>query len=122
MENQTEKKPINDVKDVVIVVARSVAVGVEAKQNDGKIDFKDLPLLFKVVPAFGPMIDGIQNVPEQLADMDESEAGELVSAIMTEFNIADVAARELIEISFQAIAINIKLVKKIQAVIKKPAA
>lgn len=45
----------------------------EAKSNDGKIDLKDIGLLFPIAPLLIPAIDGVISVPKELGDLSEEE-------------------------------------------------
>lgn len=51
----------------------------DAKKDDGKIDLKDIGKLFPVAPLVVPMINGIDQVPKELGDLDQAELEVLMS-------------------------------------------
>lgn len=59
-----------------------------AKENDGKIDFKDLPLLALVVPNVGAALDKINMVPSELKDLDEADAKDLLAHAAAKLGMA----------------------------------
>jgi hypothetical protein len=69
----------NTIEFIKFGVALEQAI-VKAKQNDGKINAADLPLLFPVVPLIGPALSDIGSIPKELSDLDEAEADEIISA------------------------------------------
>lgn len=72
------------VQNVVEIIQFGAAVAKaikEAKENDGKIDFKDVGLLFPVAPLVVPMIDGIGQVPKELGDLDDAELAVLLAEV-----------------------------------------
>lgn len=72
------------IQNVVEIIAFGSAVAKalkEAKANDGKIDFKDIGLLFPVAPLVVPMIDGITQVPKELGDLDAGEIEILLAEV-----------------------------------------
>lgn len=79
-----EIKQVLGIQNVVEIIQFGAAVSKaikEAKANDGKIDFKDVGLLFPVAPLVVPMIDGITLVPKELGDLDENELAVLLSEV-----------------------------------------
>src|SRR3990167_2116756 len=59
-----------------VAVAKAID---EAKKNDGKIDLKDLCLLFPIAPLVVPMINDIALVPKELGDLSEVELQALLA-------------------------------------------
>lgn len=72
------------IQNIVEVIQFGAAVAKaikEAKANDGKIDFKDVGLLFPVAPLVVPVIDGIGQIPKELGDLDEAELAALLAEV-----------------------------------------
>lgn len=72
------------IQNIVEVIQFGAAVAKaikEAKANDGKIDFKDVGLLFPVAPLVVPMVDGIGQIPKELGDLDEAELAALLAEV-----------------------------------------
>lgn len=103
-----------EVKELLDLALTGVDVGVKASA-DGKIDAADLALLLQLVPTVGPAIDGIGEIPAELADLDAAEAADVVAHVMAKLSIADAHARAVTEAALKAIAANYELVQAIRA-------
>lgn len=58
--------------------------------DDGKVDFGDLPLLFPVVSKIKPAVDNIDQVPNELLDLSDEEFDRLESKYGTAINDPDI--------------------------------
>lgn len=65
----------------IIQFGAAVAKAIKEAKADGKIDLKDVGLLFPVAPLVVPMIDGIGQVPKELGDLDDSELAVLLAEV-----------------------------------------
>lgn len=63
----------------VVQFGVALADAIDKAKADGKVDFKDVGLLFPVAPLVVPMIDGIDQVPKELGDLDEAEMAVLIA-------------------------------------------
>lgn len=117
----TEAKGTKELKELVDLALTGVEVGVKASA-DGKVDVQDLGLLLTLVPTVGPAIDGIGEIPGELADLSTEEAAELVAHVMAKLAVDDAKAREVIEKALKAAAAVYALVKAIKAPAPAPVA
>jgi hypothetical protein len=106
-----------DVKETkeVIDLGLTIAEIVHEAKKDGKIDLSDAALLMKLVPVAGPGIQGIGQVPAELADLSAEEAAELSAHVMAKLALDDPKARDIVEKALKAAAANWALVQAIQA-------
>ena len=98
-----------------------VSVGVSASK-DGKIGVEDFGYLMALVPVVGPAIEGIDKVPAELADLDESEAAEVIAHVMGKLAVDDAKAIAIIGKSLKAIAAVYELVKAVKSEAPAPVA
>lgn len=79
-----QKFGIKNTKEAIKLGADFAVILKQAKENDGKIDIKDLPLLFGIAGSIGPGIDDIEKVYDELKDLDSDEAKELITYLENE--------------------------------------
>lgn len=101
-------------KEVVDLVVTAINIG-EAALKDGKIGLDDLFLLMQLAPVVGPAFQDIKQVPGELADLDESEATDLVAYVTGKLAIDDVNARAVAEESLKLAVQAFKTYKAIVA-------
>lgn len=116
----TELKGTKELTEVVDLGLTIISVG-QAAMKDGKIDVSDLGLLFQLVPAVGPALDGIGDIPAEVTDLSEAEAADLAAHVMLKLSIGDEHAREVVAKSLSAAAAVYALVKAISAPPAAPA-
>lgn len=104
---------VKNLKEVIDLALTGVEVVVKAKQ-DGKLDAADLGLLIQLVPAVGPAIDGIGEIPAELKDLDSAEAQELVAHVMAKLVIDDPKAVAIINASLKLVVGGLDLYKALQ--------
>lgn len=109
-----EKMGIQETKDCIDLGLAMIECAVQAKK-DGKIGVEDAALLLQVIPKVGPAIEGASKVPSELADLESSEAAELVAHVMGKLAIDDAKAKEVIEKSLKAAVSIYDLVKAVKA-------
>ena len=74
------KKPITETLELVSLVA-TLGITIEQARKDGKVDIADLGGLISLIPKVGPAIEGIEMIPEELADLDPQEQEVLLTRI-----------------------------------------
>lgn len=89
-------KPISEVKDVAIFLAKLASAGVAAAE-DGSIGLGDLPLLLGPITAALPALSGLGEVPSELLDLDAVEAEELAQAVRDNLVFPDHVKEEAVE-------------------------
>lgn len=75
---------INNVKEVIKLGSDLANVLKQAKENDGKIDLADLPLVIGLSGSFGPAIADIEKVLPELKDLNAEESKELIAYLGSE--------------------------------------
>lgn len=108
------KLGIGDLTDVIDLCLALLSAGVGALQ-DGKVDLLDLFQLTKVVPAVGPAVAGIQNVPSELADLNEEEAAALIKHVMEKLSVGDEKARLVVDKALKVSASAWELVRAVRS-------
>jgi len=90
---------IKETKDVMTLAA-SLSEAIYHSLKDGKVtmgDYKNfIPVLGDLLPALG----GLEQIPEEIADLTTDEYDELVKHFKAEFDIPDELAEEFVENSF----------------------
>ncbi len=97
---------------LIIAIASGFALGKEV-MADGKVDFKDLPLLWQEGPGFVKQaMDAGQHVKEiSFRDLSADEASELSGLICSYFKVDPGKAKFIIDGSFEILAGSIKLAR-----------
>ena len=69
--------------------------------EDGKVNFSDV---FKVLPALmsaSDAFEGVENIPAELADLDDAEYANLVAKFKKEFDLDDDEVEAKVELGYQ---------------------
>jgi len=106
-------KGIKDTKELLVFLFLLGAVAKEAKENDGKINYMDAILLMKLMPSVGPALDGIDQIPSELKDLDQVELDELAVTVAEE--IKKVISKESL---ITQIVAGLELAKALHAFVK----
>lgn len=93
MANTIGIKETNDVLSFVGSFASTAAAVLE----DGKVSFIELAQFFESATLVKPAIDGIKNVPAELADMTDDEKDFLVQNFAARFDLTNDRAEALVE-------------------------
>ncbi len=83
-EQVAEKKGIQNLKEV-LDFGFGLGGAVKNSLKDGSFGVSDVQYLMPVFPTFGPMIDNINEVPKEIADIDDEELKVLVEYSLTNF-------------------------------------
>lgn len=103
---------IKDTDEVVTLIILAAKGAIESAA-DGKFDASDLPKLMPALLAAGPAIEGIQNVPAELWDLDSEEGVKIVGRIAGELTLSNEHAKKILVAGLQAAVANYGLVKVI---------
>jgi acyl-CoA synthetase (NDP forming) len=71
-------KETSDIFDLTDEIIRSVK---NSKENDGKVDWKDIPNFLSVPMKLIAAVNGIEKVDDELTDLDAAETAELEARI-----------------------------------------
>lgn len=74
-----EKKKGNKETKDVLALGFAFAKAYKAAKADGQVNSMDLPLLVSAFPALGPALEGIDQVPAELKDLDLEEVGDILA-------------------------------------------
>lgn len=108
-----EAKSIKETKELLVFLFTLGKVAKEAKENDGKFSYLDTVLLMKLLPQVGPALEGIDQVPAEMKDLDSMEVGELTALIGAE--IVGVTTKEKL---IAQITAGLELAKALHAFVK----
>jgi hypothetical protein len=92
----TETKGTQDLVELVDLVLTGVDIVKKAKA-DGKIGFEDAGLLLAVIPALGPAMAGIDQIPAELKDLSGDEAQALIAHVMAKLSLENSKAQAVAE-------------------------
>ena len=96
MEQAVEKKlDMKETKEMVKLLFTGMKVVKEANA-DGEINMADFPLMMKVIPEITPAIQGADKIIDEIKDMDEAEANDLLNYVATEVGMV-VEKEKLVE-------------------------
>lgn len=65
----------------VIVFIGSALQAIDGALADGKIGLEDLSQLMLLVPTIGPALDGLDQVPKELGELDDEDLGKLEAKV-----------------------------------------
>ena len=103
---------MKETKEALELVLRG-AEAVEKAMKDGKINFMDFPTFVPVFSLLGDAIEGIKEIPAELAGLDEENKKELYALIET-LKLSDEKADEIAEEGLKVLLSVLKLVKLIK--------
>lgn len=106
------KKSVKELKEALLLLVEMANAGIEIAK-DGKIGLDDVGTLLKIVPALGPAISGVTEIPSEVSDIDAEEVAELVGAVVAKLAVDDQKARLIIEKSLKTAAAVAELVMAI---------
>lgn len=81
-----ESHGIKNTKEMLKLGADMANVLKQAKENDGKVDLKDLPLVIGLAGSFGPALDDANLVVPELKDLQGDEGKELLEYLGKELD------------------------------------
>lgn len=80
----------------IIALAAALGIAVRNAQSDGKVNASDIGELIAVVPRIAPAIEGADEIPAELRDLDPAEAEQLKQQVVTAVgSISDAKAARL---------------------------
>lgn len=104
-------KNLSEVIDVVIALFKAGKLAIA----DGKVDVKDLLLLMEVLPKLPAAVADIDEVPSEVAALDEAAYSELVAKIASELAVdnakAGLVAQHALKIAYH----GFMMVKELKA-------
>lgn len=110
------------IKDVKEVLKTGIQIGEgidKSLEDDGKISIWESVNFFPALMSMRAAINDIDQVPAQLANIDESEAEELKQFIIDELDLSNDVTEELIEKIFSDIMDAFKAVMRITEKVKQ---
>ena len=96
---------IQETKEVLSAAA-AMGNGYSQAIADGKIGIGDIGFLITALVKLPAALSGIDKVPEELQDLDDSEKQELIDHVKNELNIDDNKAEKFVERGFEVILTN----------------
>ncbi len=110
----TQPSGTTQTKELIHLILTVVSV-VKDASADGKIDTSDMALIFKLIPAVGPGIGGIGQIPGEIGHLDPAEAADLVAFIVSELSIDDGKAKDVINASLKTLVAVVELIAAVKA-------
>lgn len=90
------KVGIKETKDVVVAVAKFGNAGGKALE-DGKVSITDAVYIYEPLQAISAAVEGIGNVPAELADLDAAELKDLEATFAREFDLPQDGIEAVVE-------------------------
>lgn len=109
-----EQKGTKELKELLDLALTGVEIAVDAGK-DGHVGVEDLGLLLKLAPVVQPAIEGVGEIPAELADLSTEEAADVVAHVMAKLAIDHAKARLVIEKALKALVANYELIKAVKA-------
>lgn len=94
--------PIKETKELLVAGFQGAAI-FKSALADGKIGIGDIGLILPLIGVLNSAVDGIDQVPAELADLSEGEYDELVEAARP--YIVDLAPEQIQAVIFEVLAI-----------------
>lgn len=110
---ETELKGIKEVKEAIDfgIAITHACIAIAA---DKKVDFQDAAQIVALMPAVGPGLDGIGEIPAELADLSAPEAAEIVAHVAAKLTIDNEKAKVVAVAAVKAALANYELFKAIK--------
>lgn len=103
------KYGVEETIDVVDALISFVMAADEAKNNDGKIDWKDLPLLFNPITKIPPALEGREAIPQELGEMDDEDQQKILDFVKNRLNITSDKAEKIVNAAFETLTSGVQL-------------
>jgi hypothetical protein len=94
---------IKETKELVLFVAK-LSSSIGHAMEDGKLSFLDMAKMVPLLMKAGDALDGIEQIPAELLDLDAAERQELLDAFNSEFSLPNDKAEAIIEKALGAVA------------------
>lgn len=104
---------MKDLKELLNLILDGVAAGIKAT-SDGKIAIEDAALLLTLIPDLVPAVEGIGNIPAEVASMTEEDAANVVAFVSAKLSLNDDHAKKIVDASLKAAVAAYSLVKAIK--------
>lgn len=101
---------IKNLKELITFGFNLVDAVKEAKANDGKVDFKDWPLLFPLVGEAGVAVDQIETILKGWKEGSAEERTGVVILLKARFDIADDRLENKIEKVIDAVVLMLEVI------------
>lgn len=88
---------LNDLVEVIDLGFNMIEAVKSAKENDGKIDFKDFPLLFPLFDDTSKAVEGIENAGPAWKQSTEEERKQVIAHFNERFDLPDDALEAKVE-------------------------
>lgn len=105
---------VNETKEALSLVIALYKAGAKSL-SDGKLDLADAANLFAVLPKVGPALSDLSKIPQELSELDASEAGELIAHVSMELGVENAKAQAIAGAGLKIIFDAWELVKAIKA-------
>lgn len=105
---------VKETKDLLVFVTR-LANSIDKTLADGKVTVTDTQYLFDPLFAAGAAFNGFAQIPEEIADLDDMEAAELVNVVAQELDLRNDQAEHLSEEGLALAIAVVQYVNKIRA-------
>lgn len=111
-------RELEELLEFVFDVTDSIKASIE---DDGKVTLKDAPKFLKPLLNSGKAFGGIQQIPAEIADLDDEELEYLIGVIRKRFEIEDKKLEAYLEnlmLSLLQVVMNVTKIYKLQKTVK----
>jgi len=84
---QLNNAELNELVQLIDFTFTLIDALTQAKQNDGKIDLRDFPLLFPVIMTASPAFDNISVIPNAWMNSSQEDRDAIVAYFKTRFDL-----------------------------------
>lgn len=114
MGEEDVKLGVSETQEMLDLAVGMANAGI-AIADDGKVDMNDLAHVMALLPKIQPAISGASKIPAELGDLDESEAKQLISHVMSNLQVDEAKALNIVDKALKAAAASFSLVQAIRA-------
>jgi hypothetical protein len=104
---------LKEVKELITLLNSGIHLGVQVIQ-DGKVGFNDMPYVLDFIEKLVPGVQGISQIPSELAQMTDQDAEDLIEFAVQDLNLPEGKAKEVVELSLKILSDLFHLVKAVR--------
>lgn len=104
----------------IISLAVSLSLAVKGAQADGKINAADVGQLISVVPTIAPALEGINEIPHELKDLDAEELETIKSQVMSA--VGQISGEKATRIAQHSLTAGIAIIQLVNTISSDDAA
>ena len=111
-------KSVKELKEVVLFPVKVVNGVQAALKDDGKIGLSDAHILFGLIQPLIEVVQGVGEIPAEIADFQTEEAVEILAAVSAELVVDNEKAKKIVLASLDLVSSSVPKVAALVEAIK----